>query len=666
MSEFGEGRPLFLRRFAWVMATLTLALAPHVAHLPIWATVFFLGLGGYRLAAARWRWALPGLATRLLAVLIAIVLVLFTYRTLNGQEAGTALLVMMVAVKFLETGSRRDLIVLVYMGYFLVASTFLYTQSIPVAILMIPTVMVITATLLQITRESPRTLAPKPALIAASRLLAQALPMMLILFVLFPRIPGPLWGLTARSSATTGLSDSMRPGEIASLSQSGEIAFRVRFDGDPPPRNQWYWRGPVLHDFDGRGWTRGVIPGNIERPDFVRAGDPVSYSVTLEAHQRRWLFAMDLPSDLPSEGRLSYDYLFWTRNPVVNLKRYRVTSYPNYRLEAHGVPGRWVLDRDRALPQAVINPRTRALGRQWREESSSDAEIVARALVMFREQPFVYTLQPPLMRERPADQFLFEERRGFCEHFASAFTVLMRAAGLPARVVTGYQGGEQNPLTEDYVVRQSDAHAWAEVWMEGRGWVRVDPTAWVAPDRIELGLADALPEGEASPFSLRGGDLLTQIQIRWDAINSTWDEFILGYGPETQTALLNWLGFEDIDWRGIMVLLVIALGLFTLWLGWRLLREMRPDARDPAQQLYARFLRRLAKRGIIKAVSEGPSDFARRAAKLAPELAGPIRDATAFYVRWRYHSRRVPEILRGLRVAVAALGRTQAPARSGA
>jgi transglutaminase-like putative cysteine protease len=657
MSEFGEGRPLFLRRFTWVMATLVLALLPHMAHLPIWATIMFLGLGMYRLAAARWRWKLPGLVTRLFTALIAIVLVLFTYRTLNGQEAGTALLVVMVGVKFLETVSRRDLILLVFMGYFLVASTFLYTQSIPVAILMIPTIIVITATLLQITRDSPRTLSPKQALRESGRLLAQALPLMLILFVLFPRIPGPLWGLTARSSAVTGLSDSMRPGEIAQLSQSSDIAFRVRFEGAPPPRNQWYWRGPILHNFDGRGWSRGVIPGNLERPEVERIGEPVTYTVTIEPHQRRWMFAMDLPGAIPSDSRLSYDYLFWSRNPIVNLRRYEVTSYPQYRLEQHA--GRWARDRDRALPRSIINPRTRELGAQWREESSSDTEIVARALAMFRQQPFVYTLQPPLMREHPADQFLFDEQRGFCEHYASAFTLLMRAAGLPARVVTGYQGGEFNPISEDYVVRQSDAHAWAEVWIEDQGWIRVDPTAWVAPDRIELGLADSLPEGETVAGLMRGSDLLTQIQIRWDAINSAWDEFILGYGPETQSALLNWLGFEDMDWRGITVLLIISMGLFVLWLGWRLMRDMRPAGEDPALKLYRRFLAKLAKHGVEKRPSEGPSDFAQRASDRLPELAHSIHEVTAFYLRWRYHSRRVPQILRGLRRAVGMVGRTQ-------
>jgi protein-glutamine gamma-glutamyltransferase len=657
VAEFGEGRPLFLRRFTWVMATLLLALIPHMAHLPIWATAMFVGMGAYRLAAARWRWALPGLMTRLFAALIAIVLVLFTYRTLNGQEAGTALLVVMVGVKFLETSSRRDLILLVYMGYFLVVSTFLYTQSIPIAVLMVPTIIVVTATLLQITRNSPRTLAPRAALIESGRLLAQALPMMLILFVLFPRIPGPLWGLTARSSAVTGLSDSMRPGEIAQLSQSSEIAFRVRFEGDPPPRNQWYWRGPVLHNFDGRGWTRGVIPGNLERPEFTQVGEAVTYAVTIEPHQRRWLFAMDLPSDIPSDARLSYDYLFWTRTPVVNLKRYEVTSYPNFRLETNA--GRWARDRDRSLPRSIINPRTRELGQRWRAESASEAEIIARALAMFREQPFVYTLRPPLMREHPADQFLFDEQRGFCEHYASAFTLLMRAAGLPARVVTGYQGGEYNPISEDYVVRQSDAHAWAEVWLEGRGWTRIDPTAWVAPDRIELGLADSLPEGESVAGLMRGSDLLTQIQIRWDAINSAWDEFILGYGPDTQSALMEWLGFEDMDWRGITVLLIIFLGLFVLWLGWRLMREMRPEREDPALKLYRRFLIKVAKLGVEKGPAEGPADFAQRASDRLPELAASIHEVTAYYLRWRYHSRRVPPILQGMRRAVAGFGRSQ-------
>lgn len=664
MSEVGEGRPLFLRRFSWVMFTLTLAVLPHLQHLPLWASAAFLGLGGYRLAAARWRLPLPGQIVRLLAALISVVLVLITYRTLNGQEAGTALLVMMIAIKFTETVAKRDLILLIFMGYFLVISTFLYTQSIPIALFMIPTVLVVTATLLQVTRAAPRTHDPRPALREASRLLLHALPMMLILFVLFPRIPGPLWGLTARTSGVTGLSGEMTPGDIANLSLSDEIAFRVRFEGEPPPRNQWYWRGPVFHEFNGRRWDRGQRLQFAPVPP-TREGTPTTYTVTLEPHQQHWLFALDYPTDIPSEGRLRDDYVFYDRNPVVNLKRYTVTSWPDGRITQPAIdPDRpprspdaaWSIQRDLQVPRALINPRTRELGQRWREEEGDDdLAIVLRALEMFREQPFIYTLRPPLMRQSPSDEFLFEERRGFCEHYASSFVLLMRSAGIPSRVVTGYQGGEYNPVSEDYVVRQSDAHAWAEVWLGDQGWTRVDPTGAVAPDRIELGLADALPEGEFDVGLFGRYDFLTMLEVRWEAMNSFWDEFILGYGPDAQSALLDWFGFEDLDWRGITVLMVAALGLFTLWLTWRLLRELHPGRQDPSLRLYRRFLKKLAKRGVERRPAEGPLDFAARAARERPELAEAITEVTDCYLKWRYHSREVPAILRAMRLRVAAL-----------
>ena len=408
-ARLPEKRLIELRRLHWVLATLTLSILPHADHLPTWTLVSFAVFATWRYAHTRFEWRLMGRMLLLLTAFLQVLGVLFTYRTLNGIDAGTALMVVMIAMKLMETNARRDFILIIFLCYFLVVSTFLYTQSIPIALLMVPTVLVISSALLEITRPEGRAMPMRKALAKSGGLLAQAIPLMLILFILFPRIPGPLWGLPSRSSGVSGLSDEMSPGALSTLSRNPEPAFRVRFDGDLPPPSQRYWRGPVLHEFDGRTW-RGGPQSDIEETGFDGIGDELSYTVTMEATQRRWLFMLDLPSRVPTGAELHYDFEVRNRHPVVGLKRYSAASFTDYRLNTR--PTDYAILRDSYLPQTVINPRTRALGQQFQDESSSDYQVMLKALRMFTEQEFTYTLNPGRLGASPMDDFLFQTRRG--------------------------------------------------------------------------------------------------------------------------------------------------------------------------------------------------------------------------------------------------------------
>jgi len=468
---------------------------------------------------------------------------------------------------------------------------------------------------------------PRENLVQAGSLLAQALPFMLVLYLLFPRINGPLWGLPADAfTGQTGLSDSMAPGNIANLVRSGEIAFRVRFDEVPPARQQLYWRGPVLENFDGRIWRQATRPASPERIEEL--GPRIAYEMTLEAHGQRWLLALDAPVALPADAKLDGRLAALAPRPVDKRQRLRLSSSPAYRLNTAESP--LSLSDNLRLP-ANGNPQTRELARNWQAQANGPAEVIARALRHFREEPFHYTLQPPLLGRDGIDDFLFRTRRGFCEHYAAAFVVLMRNAGIPARVVTGYQGGEMNPRDGYLVVRQSEAHAWAEVWLEKRGWVRVDPTAAVAPERIERGIVDALPAGEPLPaFLMRHGDWLRDLRHRWEALNNAWNQHILGYDTQRQRDLLSRLGFE-VDWRQLIIALGLACAIvLALVTAWSLRQRIRPA---PEIRLWHRAQRRI---GIHCAPGETPLAFAARLRAADPALAARFDPVVRHFLLARY------------------------------
>lgn len=621
----------------WLLCALGLTLLPHLWRLPLWVSALTLGLGGLRWLVQQRGAGLPPRWLLILVALLGAAGVFAYYGTLLGKSAGVALLCLMLGCKLLEMASLRDTMLVVFLGYFLVITNLLFSQDIHIALYLLLAVWVLTGTLLELTRPGD---SPRSTLRLAGRLLLQAFPVMVVLFLLFPRVAGPLWGLPKdAAAATTGLSDRMQPGAISRLSQSNAVAFRVQFNGAVPSSGQRYWRGPVFWYTDGREWVArrpGERSWGSGPATFAPLATAVEYVVTLEPHQRHWLFVLDLPARVDTAAEISADFQVLAAQPVREVRRYSARSYTAYRtLDAS------VRERSRALQlPTAVSTRVKGLAAAWRSAADTPEQIVAQALNHFRNEPFVYTLNPPLLGDDPIDAFLFDTRRGFCEHYAAAFTVLMRLAGIPARVVTGYQGGEINPLGDYLIVRQSDAHAWAEVLLPERGWVRVDPTAAVAPARIELGIepiVDAV--GDPVRFQMPAADLLArwsrQAQFLWDGIQNGWNQWVLAYGPELQQRFLQRIGLGGISWRGMALVLIAAVGVLLTAVAYSLLRRQRPP-RDPVVLAYQRFCRRLARRGMARQPHEGPLAYAERVNTERPEWRTRVELITRLYVALRY------------------------------
>ena len=617
-----------------LIACILLVSAPHAEHLPLWvsaecaALLAWRAYLSYRAAPLPPRWLLLGIT---LASVAAIALI---FRSLFGREVGVTLLILLSTLKLLELRALRDATVLIYLSCFIIITNFFYSQSIPTALFMLFTLLVIMATWVHLHTGD---LKLKPRLRLAGVLLLQAIPLSLILFVLFPRVQGPLWGMPQDAYASSGLSDTMSPGSLSKLSLNDAVAFRVTFNGTVPPRDQMYWRGPVLWDFDGSTWTRGHN-ATLLPPELDDAASVVDYTVTLEPHNKRWLFALDMPGKLSITADLAPDFQWLSRNPVNARIRYQASSFLSYRANLEEPPPQ--MRRALALPRG-FNPQARKLAADWRAQyPDDDAAIVRAVLGHFNRGGFEYTLEPPLLGANGVDEFLLQTKQGFCEHYAGSFVFLLRAAGVPARVVTGYQGSEYNALGHYYIVRQSDAHAWAEAWLPERGWVRYDPTAAIAPARIQSGLSAAVSNTAVLPFMARNPpQWLRELRFNWDALANQWNQWVLGYNPETQFAFLTRLGMENITWQkmalNMLAGIFILVGLFTLIL----LRRLVVRSRDPVQAAWLKLCRKLEKAGLPRAPHEGPRDYAARIAQVRPELAARMQELAARYVALRYQAR---------------------------
>lgn len=611
-----------------LLATLAMAAAPHMLRQPVWLTTLVVTCGVWRYLIARRGEQLPPAWLRTLLTIAAAVGIYGSYGGLLGRDPGSALLVAMTGLKLLEMRQRRDVNVLMYLGYFLIATQFLFDQSLPMIVYLALSSWAMT-TLLIAAHQAHPTARPWQYIGRAGTMLLQALPVMLVLFVLFPRLSGPLWRLPDDAhGATTGLGDTMSPGTITQLSQSDAVAFRVEFDGATPAADQLYWRGPVLSAYDGRTWSRAAAA--VWQEEVAPQGDQISYSVLLEPHNRRWLFALDAPLKAPPDARWGEGLSLEAANDVTERRRYSASSAMQYQLAADLRPAERA--RYLALPPAA-HPKARALAMSWRDQGLSDVELLAAAARFFRSQPFVYTLMPPPLPGDSVDQFLFETRRGFCEHYAGALAALLRAAGVPTRIVTGYLGGEVNPLGDYMIVRQSDAHAWTEVWLDGAGWTRIDATGWIAPHRVERGLAGALPAYEPVPLLARSGGFLKALNLQWDAINNGWNRWVLGYGPALQQQVLSRVGLGD--WQRMATALAAALATVLSMVALVVLRDRRTP-QDALSAEYARFCRKLARRGHTRMPSEGPDTYAHRVAQARPDLAKQVTEITALYIRLRY------------------------------
>jgi transglutaminase-like putative cysteine protease len=639
---------------AAILISLALVGAPHSSHLPAWIPVFagLVLLARFYLGYSRK--PLPNRWLLFVVALVCVAGVAFSYRTLYGRDVGVALLTVMVALKLMEMSAARDTMVVVLLAYFLVITNFFYSQTIPTALYMLLVVWIITATMIGLQHQASKA-RPTGMLRQSALLILQAVPVMLVLFVLFPRVQGPLWGLPQINVASkSGLSDTMSPGDVSVLSLSDEVAFRVLFETPPEKPSQLYWRGPVLNEFDGQTWHPG-LSYTLNTLQFEPLGPRLRYAVTLEPHDRRWLFAIDMPTAVPPGALLTSDYQMRSRRLVRERLRYEMESVPLYRIGQFERKSE--LNSALRLP-ANVSPRARALAESWKQESANAQEILTRALNMYREQPFIYTLAPPPLGDDPVDEFLFTSRSGFCEHYASSFTFLMRAAGIPARVVTGYLGGEINPMDGYLVVRQSEAHAWTEVWLVGEGWVRIDPTAAVSPLRVEAGLAAAVPESERNP--LLGGDRfdwLKQARFAWDAVANSWNQWVLGYNPERQTKFLTQMGLEHATWQNMVIVLMAASGIIILVLASALFLRLVRRRREPVQRLYQKFCDAMASRGAPRRPSEGPRDFAARVSLQFPEIRDRVQHIGTLYVALRYGGKTADsDLLREFREAVRSFG----------
>ncbi|MEX8494410.1 transglutaminaseTgpA domain-containing protein [Sphaerotilus sp.] len=602
----------------FLLAALAWTLLPQCMQVPLWCAVLASAALAWRAWLAWSGHALPSRHLLLLALVGASIGTLVSHQSLIGPSAGVTLLVVLSALKTLELRARRDATVVFYLGFFLVLANFLHSQSLVTAFAMGLSVWLLLAALV-LAHLPDRLQVPPPlrqALALSARLLLTGLPLVVALFLLFPRI-APLWSMPGPGAARTGLSDHLALGDVAELAQDDTLALRLQFDGPVPAPSQLYFRGPVLSEPDGSGWQR--------RRRFTAGAEPAMASTT--ARSLRYEMTVEplglgtLPMlehartgpTLPDAG-LDRSWLHepegaWiTERPLTERLRVQATAVLDTPVhDPTAAPASPVQANDLrwqpylALPDGQ-HPRTIAWADAQRVSVvPNPADSARRAqwlLDYIRQQPFVYTLAPGLSGPDPVDSFWLDRRAGFCEHYASAVVVVLRRWGVPARIVTGYLGGQVNPLNGVLEVRQRDAHAWVEYWQGSRGWVRLDPTGAVAPERIQRGERLAAPRGLVGQTLVNlDPRLLEQARALWGAAEHQWNQWVLGYSAHRQQDLLRSLGWDSVDSRALGQWLA---GAFAAVVGigvtWAALRT-RLQRRDPWLQGHERLRQILRRRG---------------------------------------------------------------------
>lgn len=597
----------------WTLASAALALLPLLLQLPpMLATV--IALAALLTAALSWRRVLP-MPVRLLLVLGMLAAIVWQMGLVRpGRDTGCALLAAMLAIKSSELRSLRDARSLLGFALFSPFAAFLLDQG-PLTTLLAALAGLCALLALQRLAQGEGhadALPLRGQLKGVGRLLALGLPLALASFWLFPRLSTPLWGVPERAVSTPGLSDSMEPGQWLDLMADDTPALRVQFFGAVPDPDQRYWRGPVLTDFDGRRWTRDRA--RTQRPPaIVDAGARGwDYQIDYEPTDRRQLVALDLPTRAPEGSTLDADMSLLSDRTLSALSRWRLHSAPPQHFDSALHP---YLRRAALQLPAGFNPRTATLARQWRQEAGSNDEAVVRRALQWITTDFSYTLDTPVAGRDPIDEFLFGYKAGFCEHFSSAFVVLMRNAGIPARVVTGFAGGTRNRVGDYWVVRRMDAHAWAEVWLPQRGWVRVDPTAAVAPERILDTLDDRLLAEAGNPLQQRW----LQLGQMGDWLRRGWNDLVLSFDARRQQQLFKPLGLDDISPGQLLSGFVMAALAAVLWMAWLLARGERE--RDPLLRAWHRLGRRYARLGLAREPHEPALLWAHRVHACRPDPA---------------------------------------------
>jgi transglutaminase-like putative cysteine protease len=631
------------RRTGPILGAIIVCTLPHFAYISPWVAAACLLLWGYSAAAAACLWRLPGrLLLRVLAgISFAAAMSLHEGFTI---EAFVALLSLMAVLKLLEGRDLRDRMITVILCYFLVAGRIFFGDSLGVTFYMLLSILFTTAVLIQVNLPQAPLL---PLFRLAAVLLLQALPFMLIFFLLFPRFQGGLWGRTHLQTAQTGFSDQVGFGSIAELARNTEVAFRVEFAGEIPPRNRLYWRGIVLTDFDGRFWKRGTGRLSPLPPLPAGPGD-IAYTITLEPHNQHWLFTLELAREISfRQSSIQIDHTSFRWRPITSRTTYQAVSNPDGSV----FPLRPYFKNALQLPEKG-NPGSRALAETLLKESANGEEYIEKVLAYFRNQPFTYTLQPPALETGGEadgggtdllDRFLFRTRSGFCEHYASSFAFLMRAAGLPARVVAGYQGGERNPYGGYLVVRQADAHAWCEVWLPDKGWLWVDPTSAVAPARVTSDATSALPAGETGSFlsflqtTVLGQRLRGLINLL-DFWNNRWNRWVMSYSANEQSGFITFFGLKLKNSEELPPVLAIVLAAATLLiiLVYSIFFRPAQATRDLTAEAWLDFCRKMERIGLPRRPAQGPLDYLQHISRQRPDLAERAAMLVLSYVRLRY------------------------------
>jgi transglutaminase-like putative cysteine protease len=618
------------RAFALLSITVLCAIAAHGVHLPAWYLAPLAAILGLRWWRRRHRRGAVAGWLRAVMLLATALAVFAKYRTPFGPDPGAAIVCGLLVLKLLESETLRDARMAVGFSCFTLMTVLLFDQALVMTIVVGLMLLPALATLRALEPGLPESgwlaaFRPGAALLVAS------LPLTLLGFLLIPRLATPLWGAPNQGMARTGISDHMAPGDLHSLLNDNSVAMRVGFDGEPPPADQRYFRGMVFWRFDGREWMPGVVAKRpVPAAPLAMRGDLVHYQVTLLPSHQRWLFALDMPVAAPRNAQLGPDHTLLADKPVDQTLHYSAVSATDYRLRPDHLPA--YLRRAALELPAGYDPRARALAETWRAKAGNDdATVIRDALTLFHDDGFVYSLDVPPLGRNSIDDFLFDTRTGFCEHYASAFTFLMRAAGIPARVVVGYQGGYWNKVARYLLVRQSNAHAWTEVWLQGRGWVRIDPTAVVSTvEMADAGGANGAPIGGGV-----GGWWLPW-QNRMDIINRWWGQSIINFDALTQSHLFRPFGVDRADAQTLAIALAIVMFL-GLGIG-ALLASLKPreKPRDALAAAQRRLQKQLARCGIVRGHAEGPGDYYARSATLLPSAAPTLRALSTEYLLLRY------------------------------
>lgn len=610
--------PRDVRDTLFLVAVIAWITAPHASTLPIWCVAMSACALVWRSWIAIRGKTLPSRWLLTVLLMLATAANLYSYHTLLGRDAGVTLLFVLLSLKTLEMHSRRDAFVIFFLGFFALLSNFLFSQSLLTAVAMLLGLLGLLTALINAHMPIGRPSLLQAAKLAGSMALLGA-PIMVALFVFFPRV-APLWGMPGDAlQGRSGLSSNMRVGSVASLALDDSVVMRIRFEASPPKQSDLYFRGPVLSTFDGREWhaLQSVFSKRFQtKADLQVNGEAYKYTVTLNPSFNPWLPVLDATKDAPEisgfHASMNEDLQWVTDHNINDIVRFRATSYPAF---SHGPVNRHASLQDFLNLPRGFNPRTRELADSMQKDpqlANADTETLVNAVLnRLKTGGYEYTLAPGESGIHSADEFWFDNRRGFCEHIASAFVILMRDLNVPARVVTGYQGGEMNSIDGYWTVRQRDAHAWTEVWMDGRGWVRVDPTSAVAPGRT--GTFERLtPPRSVVAQALQGVAPTLSIDLRalWDAANNGWNQWVLNYTESRQFDLMRNLGFTSPDWQDLSYVLIAMVVTFSLgaalWSLWDRLHQ------DPWLRLLQRARRKLQKAGLDIPDNAPPRTMAKK------------------------------------------------------